>query len=137
MNIHSDVNARNCTNTVQSAGVQLRRGHMILDHYGFLIKLQKMKRSITGKSSSKNVKVSYVQVAIAASLLEHRTRVFRRRLSAVELRKESQRTRLSGYVGLRHTTLGNPSLTLLAMKEWSLRLRRFRKKIMTRSHQRN
>ena len=44
---------------------------MILDHYGFLIKLQKMKRSITGKSSSKNAKVSYVQVTIAASLLEH------------------------------------------------------------------
>ena len=34
--IHSDVNARNCTNT-RSAGVQLRRGHMILDRYVFLI----------------------------------------------------------------------------------------------------
>ena len=31
----SDVNARNCTNT-RSAGEKLRRGHMILDHYGFL-----------------------------------------------------------------------------------------------------
>ena len=68
--IHSDVNARNCTNT-RSAGVQLQRGHMILDNYVFfnLIKLQKMKRSITGKAfSSKNAKVSYDQVAIAASL---------------------------------------------------------------------
>ena len=47
---------------------------MILDHYGLfnLIKLQKMKRSITGKaSSSKNAKVSYDQVAIAASLPKH------------------------------------------------------------------
>ena len=62
---------------------------MILDHYGFfnLINLQKMKRSITGKaSSSKNAKVSYDQVAIAASLP-----VFRKRLSAVELRKKRLR----------------------------------------------
>ena len=48
---------------------------MILDHYGFvnLIKLQKMKRSITSKApSSKNAKVSYDQVAIAASLPKHK-----------------------------------------------------------------
>ena len=68
---------------------------MILDHYGFLNKLQKMNmKSITGKdSSSKNAKVSYDQVVIAAYLPKHP--VFWRRLSTVELRKESQHTRLS------------------------------------------
>ena len=73
---------------------------MILDHYGFfnVIKLQKMKRSITGKaSSSKNAKVSYDQVAIAASLPKHQDFPdCMRRLSAVELRKESQSTSSSG-----------------------------------------
>ena len=85
----SDVNARNCTNT-RSAGVQLRRGHMIFDHYN-LIKLQeasqarllhqKMLRSLT--------------IKLQLQLHCQNTRLFRMRLSAVELRKESQSTRLN------------------------------------------
>ena len=69
---------------------------MILDHYGFfnLIKVQKMKRSITGKaSSSKNAKVSYDQVAIAAS--SPKQQGIPEEIIGVELRKESQSTRLN------------------------------------------
>ena len=49
-----------------------------------------MKRSITGKASSKNAKVSYDQVAIAASLPKHKEEII-----GVELRKESQSMRLN------------------------------------------
>ena len=50
--------------------VQLRRGHMILDHYN-LIKLQKMEASKARLYHQKKAKVSYDQVAIAASLPKH------------------------------------------------------------------
>ena len=64
---------------------------MILDHYGFvnLIKLQK-KHHRQGKM------LRSLTIKLQLQLRCPNTRVFRRRLSAVELRQDSQSTILNG-----------------------------------------